>query len=440
MLSQTAIKVKFILHSAVFFRIIFVKGGRFMSKAFNRADILLPKDVDMHRWSVVACDQYTSEPEYWSEVEKTVGEAVSTLKITLPEIYLEDEGVAEKIEKINSAMLDYINRKIFAEHKQSYIYLERTLADGTVRQGIVGMVDLEEYDFSKGSQSLVRATEGTVLERIPPRVRIRENAALELPHVMLLIDDEEKKIIEPLADSELEKVYDFELMQGGGHVRGYLIKDADALDKRLAELAERSVFEAKYGVSDKGVLQYAVGDGNHSLATAKTCWEALKAQGVKEHPARFALAEIVNLHSDALKFEPIHRVLFDVDTENFIKEFKNYLCADSTPDKQWAEVVVGDKKEKLYIHSAKSNLAVGSVQNFIDRYLEKFGGKVDYIHGDEVVYNLAKGDGCVGILLGAMQKSDLFPTVILDGALPRKTFSMGHACDKRFYLECRKIK
>lgn len=411
-----------------------------MSKAFNRADILLPKDVDMHRWSVVACDQYTSEPEYWSEVEKTVGEAVSTLKITLPEIYLEEEGVAEKIEKINSAMLDYINRKIFTEHKQSYIYLERTLADGTIRQGIVGMVDLEEYDFSKGSQSLVRATEGTVLERIPPRVRIRENAALELPHVMLLIDDEEKKIIEPLADSELEKVYDFELMQGGGHVRGYLIKDADALDERLAELAERSVFEAKYGVSDKGVLQYAVGDGNHSLATAKTCWEALKAQGVKEHPARFALAEIVNLHSDALKFEPIHRVLFDVDTENFIKEFKNYLCADSTPDKQWAEVVVGDKKEKLYIHSAKSNLAVGSVQNFIDRYLEKFGGKVDYIHGDEVVYNLAKGDGCVGILLGAMQKSDLFPTVILDGALPRKTFSMGHACDKRFYLECRKIK
>jgi len=411
-----------------------------MSKAFNRADILLPKDVDMHRWSVVACDQYTSEPEYWSEVEKTVGEAVSTLKITLPEIYLEEEGVAEKIEKINSAMLDYINRKIFTEHKQSYIYLERTLADGTVRQGIVGMVDLEEYDFSKGSQSLVRATEGTVLERIPPRVRIRENAALELPHVMLLIDDEEKKIIEPLADSELEKVYDFELMQGGGHVRGYLIKDADALDKRLAELAERSVFEAKYGVSDKGVLQYAVGDGNHSLATAKTCWEALKAQGVKEHPARFALAEIVNLHSDALKFEPIHRVLFDVDTENFIKEFKNYLCADSTPDKQWAEVVVGDKKEKLYIHSAKSNLAVGSVQNFIDRYLERFGGKVDYIHGDEVVYNLAKGDGCVGILLGVMQKSDLFPTVILDGALPRKTFSMGHACDKRFYLECRKIK
>lgn len=411
-----------------------------MSKAFNRADILLPKDVDMHRWSVVACDQYTSEPEYWSEVEKTVGEAVSTLKITLPEIYLEEEGVAEKIEKINSAMLDYINRKIFTEHKQSYIYLERTLADGTVRQGIVGMVDLEEYDFSKGSQSLVRATEGTVLERIPPRVRIRENAALELPHVMLLIDDEEKKIIEPLADSELEKVYDFELMQGGGHVRGYLIKDADALDERLAELAARSVFEAKYGVSDKGVLQYAVGDGNHSLATAKTCWEALKAQGVKEHPARFALAEIVNLHSDALKFEPIHRILFDVDTENFIKEFKNYLCADSTPDKQWAEVVVGDKKEKLYIHSAKSNLAVGSVQNFIDRYLEKFGGKVDYIHGDEVVYNLAKGDGCVGILLGAMQKSDLFPTVILDGALPRKTFSMGHACDKRFYLECRKIK
>lgn len=411
-----------------------------MSKAFNRADILLPKGVDMHKWSVVACDQYTSEPEYWNEVEKKVGDAVSTLKITLPEIYLEEGGVAEKIEKINATMLDYINREIFAEFKNSYIYLERTLADGSLRQGIIGMVDLEEYDFSKGSQSLVRATEGTVLERIPPRVRIRENAALELPHVMLLIDDEGKKIIEPLAEMQLKKVYDFELMQGGGHVKGYLIENADELDGKLLELSKRDVFERKYGVSGKGVLQYAVGDGNHSLATAKTCWENLKAQGVTEHPARFALAEIVNLHSDALKFEPIHRVIFDIDAENFINEFKSYLSADSVPDKQWAEVVVGDKKEKLFIHSPKSNLSVGSVQNFVDLYLEKFGGKVDYIHGDEVVYNLAKGENVVGILLDSMQKADLFPTVILDGALPRKTFSMGHACDKRFYLECRKIK
>ncbi len=411
-----------------------------MNKAFNRADILIPKDVDMQKWSVVACDQYTSEPEYWNEVEKTVGDAVSTLKITLPEIYLEEGGVAERIKKINATMLDYINREIFNEYKNSYIYLERTLADGSVRQGIVGMVDLEEYDFSKGSQSLVRATEGTVLERIPPRVKIRENASLELPHVMLLIDDKEKNIIEPLAEMKLKMVYDFELMQGGGHVKGYLIENADELDEKLFELSKKDVFEAKYGVSKKGVLQYAVGDGNHSLATAKTCWEALKAQGAKEHPARFALAEVVNLHSDSLKFEPIHRVLFEVDAENFVKEFKSYLGADTTPDKQWAEVVVGEKKEKLYIHSAKSNLSVGSVQSFVDYYLEKFGGKVDYIHGDEVVYNLAKGEGCVGILLGTMEKQDLFPTVILDGALPRKTFSMGHACDKRFYLECRKIR
>ncbi len=411
-----------------------------MSKAFNRSDILIPKDVDMQKWSVVACDQYTSEPEYWSEVEKVVGGEVSTLKITLPEIYLEEGGVAEKIEKINVTMLDYINRKIFSEYNNSYIYLERTLSDGTVRQGIVGMVDLEEYDFSKGSQSLVRATEGTVLERIPPRVKIRENASLELPHVMLLIDDKEKKIIEPLADMQLEKVYDFELMQGGGHVRGYLVENADELDERLFELSKSDVFEAKYGVSGKGVLQYAVGDGNHSLATAKTCWEALKAQGVKDHPARFALAELVNLHSDSLKFEPIHRVVFEVDAKNFIEEFKAYLGADTTPDKQWAEVVAGEKNEKLYIHFAKSNLSVGSVQSFVDYYIERFGGKVDYIHGDEVVYNLSKSEGCVGILLGTMEKEDLFPTVILDGALPRKTFSMGHACDKRFYLECRKIR
>ena len=411
-----------------------------MSKAFNRSDILIPKDVDMQKWSVVACDQYTSEPEYWNEVEKTVGDAVSTFKITLPEIYLEKGGVAEKIEKINATMLDYINREIFNEYKNSYIYLERTLSDGSVRQGIVGMVDLEEYDFSKGSQSLVRATEGTVLERIPPRVKIRENASLELPHVMLLIDDKEKKIIEPLADMKLRKVYDFELMQGGGHVRGYLVENADELDEKFAGLADKEAFEEKYGVFGKGVLQYAVGDGNHSLATAKTCWEALKAQGVKDHPARFALAEVVNLHSDSLKFEPIHRVVFEVDAENFVKEFRSYLGADTTPDKQWAEIVFGEKKERLYIHSQKSNLSVGSVQSFVDYYLERFGGKIDYIHGDEVVAELCKEQNTVGILLGTMQKEDLFPTVILDGALPRKTFSMGHACDKRFYLECRKIR
>ena len=411
-----------------------------MSKAFNRADILIPKDVDMTKWSVVACDQYTSEPEYWNEVEKVVGDAVSTLKITLPEIYLEEGGVAERIEKINATMLDYINREIFSEFKNSYIYLERTLADGSIRQGIIGMVDLEEYDFSKGSQSLVRATEGTVLERIPPRVRIRENASLELPHVMLLIDDKDKKIIEPLAELKLKKVYDFDLMQGCGHAAGYLVENADELDEKLAELSKKDVFETKYRVSGKGVLQYAVGDGNHSLATAKTCWENLKAQGVKEHPARFALAEIVNLHSDSLKFEPIHRVIFDVDAEQFVKEFKSYLSADNTPDKQWAEVVIGGKAEKLFIHDVKSNLSVGSVQNFIDCYLKEFGGKVDYIHGNEVVYDLSKKQNSVGILLGSMQKEELFPTVILDGALPRKTFSMGHACDKRFYLECRKIR
>ena len=411
-----------------------------MSKAFNRADILIPKDVDMQKWSVVACDQYTSEPEYWNEVEKTVGGAVSTFKITLPEIYLEEGGVAERIEKINATMLDYINREIFAEFKNSYIYLERTLADGSVRQGIVGMVDLEEYDFSKGSQSLVRATEGTVLERIPPRVKIRENASLELPHVMLLIDDKEHKIIEPLADMKLRKIYDFELMQGGGHVRGYLVENADELDEKFAGLADKEAFEERYGVLGKGVLQYAVGDGNHSLATAKTCWENLKAQGVKDHPARFALAEVVNLHSNSLKFEPIHRVVFEVDAENFVKEFRSYLDADTSPDKQWAEIVFGEKKERLYIHSQKSNLSVGSVQSFVDYYLERFGGKVDYIHGDEVVAELCKEQNTVGILLGTMQKEDLFPTVILDGALPRKTFSMGHACDKRFYLECRKIR
>lgn len=419
-----------------------------MKKAFKPADILLPHNTDMTKWSVVACDQYTSEPKYWEEVEKTVGDAVSALKITLPEIYLEESNVENRIERINATMLDYLSRGVFKEYKNSYIYLERTLKDGRVRCGLVGMVDLEEYDFSKGSQSLVRATEGTVLERIPPRVRIRENAALELPHIMLLIDDGEKKIIEPLKalTPTLEKVYDFSLMQDSGSVKGYLVNgsEAEKLDVLLQTLGDKDGFEKKYSVSGKGVLQYAVGDGNHSLATAKTCWENIKAtlseEERKNHPARFALAELVNLHSDALSFEAIHRVVFDVDPEKFVSQLKIYLDADEIPDKQSVEIITGSNITRLFFHNVKSNLSVGSLQSFIDFYITKFGGRVDYIHGDEVVKELCKQDNTVGLILDSMQKEELFPTVILDGALPRKTFSMGHACDKRFYLECRKIK
>lgn len=420
-----------------------------MKIPFKKANILLPKDADMHKWSVVACDQYTSEPKYWEEVENIVGDAPSTLKITLPEIYLERENVSERIQKINDEMDNLLNTNFFKTLSNSLVYLERTCSDGKVRKGIVGMVDLEDYSYEKGSQTLIRATEGTVLERIPPRVRVRENAKLELPHVMLLIDDEKKEIIEGLTNkvSSEDLVYDFDLMQNGGHIKGYKIPDnlTDAVFAGLEKLADKDNFEAKYNVKDKGVLLFSVGDGNHSLATAKACYENLKKVLPKEeyenHPARYALVEVVNLHSDALEFEPIHRVVFGVEPEKMIKEFKKFYDISTTAGEgQRIEYVYKDHSETLYIKNPKSNLAVGSLQIFIDEYIKSNGGKVDYIHGDDVTKKLGSEPGNIGFLLPNMKKTDLFKTVILDGALPRKTFSMGHSYDKRYYLEARKIK
>lgn len=420
-----------------------------MNVPFKRANILLPKNAEMEKWAVVACDQYTSEPEYWKEVENIVGDAPSTLKITLPEIYLEQDNVAERIANINKEMDYLLSTSFFKTLDNSLIYLERTGADGKVRKGIIGMVDLEDYSYEKGSQSLIRATEGTVLERIPPRVRVRENASLELPHVMLLIDDEKKEIIEGLTDKVTSEdvVYDFDLMQNGGHVKGYKVPEnlMDGIFKGLEELADKNNFEAKYNVKDKGVLLFSVGDGNHSLATAKACYENLKKtmseEEAKNSPARYALVEVVNLHSDALEFEPIHRVVFGVEPAKMIEEFEKYYDVSRTPGEgQKVEYVYEGKSETLYIKNPKSNLAVGSLQMFIDSYIKEHGGKVDYIHGDDVTKELGSKPGNIGFLLPPMAKTELFKTVILDGALPRKTFSMGHSYDKRYYLEARKIK
>lgn len=420
-----------------------------MNVPFKKANILLPKNTEMEKWAVVACDQYTSEPEYWKEVENIVGDAPSTLKITLPEIYLEQDNVQERIANINKEMDHLLSTDFFKTLDNSLIYLERTGADGKVRKGLIGMVDLEDYSYEKGSQSLIRATEGTVLERIPPRVRVRENASLELPHVMLLIDDEKKEIIEGLTDKVTSEdvVYDFDLMQNGGHVKGYKVPEnlMDGIFKGLEELADKNNFEAKYNVKDKGVLLFSVGDGNHSLATAKACYENLKKtmseEEAKNSLARYALVEVVNLHSDALEFEPIHRVVFGVEPAKMIEEFEKYYDVSRTPGEgQKVEYVYEGKNETLYIKNPKSNLAVGSLQMFIDTYIKEHGGKVDYIHGDDVTKELGSKPGNIGFLLPPMAKTELFKTVILDGALPRKTFSMGHSYDKRYYLEARKIK
>ena len=419
-----------------------------MNIPFKRGNILLPKNTDMTKWSVVACDQYTSEPEYWNDVEKIVGDAPSTLKLTLPEIYLEDENVSERIAKINSNMKALLDEDFFNEYKDSMIYLERTQSDGKIREGLIGVVDLEAYSYEKGAETPIRATEKTVIERIPPRVKIRENAPLELPHIMILIDDDKKQIIENLKNkvSENDIVYDFDLMKNGGHVKGYLLNEEtmDEVDKGLKELADKEVFAKKYDVNNKEILLFAMGDGNHSLATAKACYEKLKETMSEEeylnNPARYALVELVNLHSPALEFEAINRVIFNTNPEKLLKSLKEYYQINKDGNGQEIEVITNDVDEKWYIENPKSNIAVGSIQIFLDEYLKNNEGKIDYIHGEETTKNLAKQSGNVGFIFEAMPKNELFKTVILDGSLPRKTFSMGHSYDKRYYLESRKIK
>ena len=419
-----------------------------MNIPFKKANILIPKNVDMHKWSVVACDQYTSEPDYWNEVKEIVGDSPSTLNLTLPEIYLNDSDVEERIKNINLNMQKMVDEDMFTEYKDSMIYLERTQHDGKVREGLMGIVDLEDYSYEKGSQTLIRATEKTVIERIPPRMKVRENALLELPHIMILIDDEKKDIIENLKNkvSDSDVVYDFDLMQNGGHLKGYKLSDSasDEVISKLGALADKDYFENKYGVKDKGVLLFAMGDGNHSLATAKACYEKLKETMSEEeylnNPARYALVEIVNLHSPALEFEAINRVVFDTDVEDLLSNLYKYYDINETGDGEKFRLITKNLDKTLYISNPKSNIAVGSIQIFLDEYLSNHAGKIDYIHGEDVTKDLGSKDNNVGIIFDAMAKNDLFKTVILDGALPRKTFSMGHSYDKRFYLEARRIK
>ena len=415
--------------------------------AFTSADILLPRDAEYEKWAVIACDQFTSEPEYWQETEKMTEGAVTALDLILPEIYLGEADVDKRIDKIAANMYGYLDSDVFEEHKNALIYVERIQTDGVLRAGVVGAVDLEEYDYSKGSTSQIRATEATVTERIPPRIKVREKAPIELPHIMILIDDEKKALIEPLAEhkDDMKKLYDFELMQGGGRLAGWLLTDTlrDELLEKLAKFSEKEAFEKRYGLADTAPLTFAMGDGNHSLATAKAYYEKLKAanpdKDMSSHPARFALAEIVNLHSPALDFEAIHRIVGTADIDQMMAKMTDELGLSEEPAEQSFVTVRGGEKKKLYVHKPTSKLTVGSLQNFLDKYLAENGGDIDYIHGTEVVEKLAADGKKIGFVLPDMGKEQLFPTVIADGALPRKTFSMGHARDKRYYVEARKI-
>lgn len=422
----------------------------FEKLGFYPADILLPKDVDMTKWAVVACDQFTSQPEYWQAVEDTVGNAPSTLRLILPEAKLNDPDVEQSIADINSTMEQYLESGVFQTLSDSLLYMERTQSDGKIRHGLIGMIDLEQYDFTPGSGALIRATEGTVLSRIPPRVRVREHAPIELPHVMLLIDDPDRTVIAPLtaASGEMEKVYDFELQQGGGHLRGWKLTDIqmDGVAAALEGLCTDAEMQKKYGLSGAAPLLFAVGDGNHSLATAKQCYENLKKVTPESQwgtlPARYALVEVVNNHDHALQFEPIHRVLFGVQPDQVLEAFKSFY-PEAYEGRGEGHVIAYTCVEHtgfLTVPNPKVQLAVGTLQTFLDAYVQEYGGEVDYIHGDDVTDELGAKAGNIGFKLPAMGKEQLFKTVMTDGVLPRKTFSMGHAQDKRYYVEARRIK
>jgi hypothetical protein len=426
-------------------------------------EVLLPKaGVDLRKWAVIAVDQFTSEPEYWDQVEAITGDAPSTFRITLPEVFLEKPGEAERIQSVRQTMREYLDAGIL-EPREGLVYVERTAA-GRTRKGLVMCLDLERYDYTTGSTSLIRASEGTIIERLPPRMRIRAGAPLELPHILVLIDDPDRTVIEPIAAAKarLEKLYDFDLMLDSGHLLGYAVNDP-ALEAgviaALRDLAKPEVFAAKYGIrADTPVLLFAMGDGNHSLATAKAVWEQMKPTVGMNHPARYALIELENVHDEGLQFEPIHRVLFGLKTDVYaalrdrVGADYSYTAVDSIEelvkrvdagqaDRQSIGFIGGGKGLGVVgIANPRSNLPVGTIQAFLDPFLKQGGAeKIDYVHGADVTVRLGNQPGNVGIYVPGMEKGDLFKTVVLDGALPRKTFSMGEAREKRFYMEARNI-
>ncbi len=429
-----------------------------MQKLFVPADILLPKKQhDYTAFSVVACDQYTSEPLVWEQTKQIASGHLSAYDMIFPEVYL-NEGEAAfdaRIAAINKAMADAMQADAFDLYEQCYFYIERRQRNGLVRRGLIGAIDLEGYDFAHSPtddpQTPIRATEGTVLSRIPPRVKIRENAPLELPHVMVLVDDPNRKCIEVIGShtDRMEQVYDFELMQNSGHLTGWKVNKSDhaLIDGLIEGLSDKDGFYAQYPMAKnagKQPLVLAVGDGNHSLATARQCWDNIKGsltpQQRERHPARYALCEICNLHDDALLFEPIHRIVTDVDANALLAAMTACCGLSASGEGQALSVVVNGVATPYVITKPTAQLTVGSLQNFLDVYCKQNGGEIDYIHGADVVKTLSQKENSIGFLLYGMEKEQLYPTVIFDKALPRKTFSMGDAWDKRFYLEARKIR
>ncbi|WP_321365875.1 DUF1015 domain-containing protein [uncultured Desulfuromusa sp.] len=431
-------------------------------------NILLPKKgTDMQRWAVIACDQYTSDKGYWQRLTQQTAGHISTLNLVFPEAYLDDADTEERIAAINQTMQSYLADGSLEEQPPGFILVDRKTTAVESRKGLIVALDLEQYDYTEGAQSLIRSTEGTILDRLPPRIKVRRNAPIELPHIMVLIDDPQRTVIEPLFEEQLETAYDFELLENGGHLKGYRIDQPEHIEQivtALEKLADPVAYHEKYKV-DGEVMLYAMGDGNHSFATAKAIWEKLKQEAddpdqVMSHPARYALVELVNVHDSGLEFEAIHRVLFNVNCVHLQQQMKTFFAARKTPldltlcsDYQEAQalakgstgvhvfpVILGGQFGVCRVEKPEYTLTVATLQTFLDHYLEENpSARIDYIHGEKAVTDLGRKTGCVGFYLPAISKHDLFKTIVLDGALPRKTFSLGEADEKRFYLECRKI-
>lgn len=415
-------------------------------------EICLPRpEVDLAFWPVIACDQFTSEPEYWRETASLVGNRPSTLHLILPEIYLDHPGslpVIDRISLINQCMRQYLADGTLQVLPAGWILVDRATPFHPSRKGLVVAIDLECYDFRPGSRQLVRATEGTVLERIPPRLRIRQDAPLELPHVQLLIDDPGRSVIEPLhaAFQAGKPLYATDLIQGGGSVRSWFVPaGSEQYRQALQALAGLD------SVVRLGLLA-AVGDGNHSLATAKAHWDSLRHQAAPYHPARYALVELINIHDEGLTFEPIHRAVFGLSPEDFLAGARNWFvaqdllieeagaddAADIAHPGQTLPMLWRDRRWQLRILKPAHSLAAGSLQPFLDSLARQDQVRIDYIHGDDVVRRLA-GNGALGLVLPSLAKDTFFQTIAREGILPRKTFSMGEAREKRYYFEARRI-
>lgn len=403
---------------------------------FTPTDILLPERADMHRWSVIACDQFTSDAAYWRAVQDTVGDAPSTLRLMLPEFYLGKCDEAAATRAIQQTMHAYLEGGVFRTVPHSLVLVQRTLPGGAVRCGIVGALDLESYDYAPDSVTPIRATEGTVASRLPARVRIRAAAALEMPHIMVFYTDPEDAICREAEALAGDTLYDFDLMAGGGHICGRRIA-GDAAEQLAAALCATGV-----GTDGTHPMRFAIADGNHSLAAARQCWlekkKTLTPEQAAVDPARYALVELVNLHSPAVTFEPIHRVLFETDAAHWLDAAEGALAA-ADGHGYAVTLLAGAQRRDIFARGSSLGETIAALDAFCASYMQAHGGRIDYIHGDDEAVDLAAGDGCCGILMPRMEKEELFTSVLRSGPFPKKSFSIGLGADKRYYLECRKL-